>query len=208
MNSSMKHTPPATERAHDGEQATPNGPLTSDKLKRRRFVQGVGIVVPTILTAGSRSALAQTCLSPSASASINHTSHKPPDGGTCSGRSPGYWSGGKLNPNNTPAIYNDGNSADLAIAQNNKFESKFFGGPLGTMMEVAALKGHDIFAAHIAAAWCNWKSLKVPSTILDEEDIIKMWSLGLFGSYQPVGGSNTVLWGKDQIQSYLTTTWS
>lgn len=178
------------------------GPIAA-KQSRRHFVRNAGLIVPVILTVGSRSALAATCLSPSASASINLTNSRPdrPGGGICTGRGPSYW---KSNPNYNPATPNDG----VTGLMNTLFGSVFAGGLAGTMRDVCALTGTGNFAAlggKLAAAWLNLKTGLVSANILSEQDLQAMWA-GRFGTYEPIAGASTITWGEAQIIAYLQTT--
>lgn len=167
---------------------------------RRRFVRGVSAIVPVVLTAGSRSALATTgCFSPSASASINllHSRTDRPRDAVCVGRTPGYW-------------MNAGKNHRTAWAQVGAkdvlFGSVFAGGFEGkTMKDVITLTGGDDaqqLGAHLAAAWCNWKMGWVPASMLDLSDLQAMWA-GRNSGYTPVAG---VTWYSQDIVGYLQTT--
>lgn len=167
---------------------------SSALVGRRRFVRGVGVIVPAVLTVGSRSALATVgCLSPSASASINLLHSRPNrPGGTCLGRTPGYWK----------------NACDnhlSCIARNQQFNIVYSGGWSQTMEQVCGLEGNANYAAlgrHLAAAWCNYAAGLVPTSILSLETLKAMWA-GRAGTYSPTSG---VTWTADQIVIYLLTT--
>ena len=159
-------------------------------------MQGVGILVPTILTVASRSTLAQTCLSPSATASINLLHSRPdrPPDGVCEGLSPGYWK-------------NRGQSQ--SFARGISFSSVFPGGFNGSMFEALSQQGNGNFQAltrHLAAAWYNLQSGRVSPNILNLQDLQAMWA-GRHGTYTPIAGSN-VTWDDGQIVDYLKTTMS
>ena len=186
-----KHTQEQPGSKEGGEQAT-----QTRSESRRRFVHGVGVVVPTILTVGSRSSLAGTCLSPSASASINllHSRQDRPHDGLCGGRTPGYWKN---------AASNHGN----LLAKENKFSVAFSdpsGFPEKSLEEVMSLRSGDQYnlGAHLAAAWCNWRMGWVSNSVVDLPDLEAMWR-GRNGGYTPVTG---VTWYAEEIVSYLKTT--
>ena len=167
---------------------------------RRRFVRGVAVAVPVVLTMGTRSALATTgCLSPSASASINLLHSRPdrPRDGMCLGRTPGYWgNASKTHPTEWAQV----GAKDLL------FSSVFAGGfPGKKMEEVIKLTGNGDpyqLGAHLAAAWCNWKMGWVPASIMDLADLQAMWA-GRNSGYSPVSG---VTWYSPDIVNYLKTT--
>ena len=169
---------------------------SSQKTGRRRFVQGMGVLLPTILTTGTRSALACSCLSPSASASINLLHSRPdrPHDGSCAGRTPGYW----VNAAKTHSqVWN------LVGAKNTLFGSIYPGGfPGKTLKEVMAMNGtQDPYqlGAHLAAAWCNWKMGWVSSSVVNLSDLQAMWA-GRTAGYVPVSG---VTWYSEDIVEYL-----
>lgn len=172
-------------------------PETATRAKsRRRFVQGVGVLVPTILTVSARSSLAATCLSPSASASVNLTNSRPdrPADGVCTGLSPGYWK----NRGYPPATLID-------------FGSVYAGGFPGVkMFNALSMQGNGNFQAlarHLAAAWCNLDSGRVSANILSLQDLQDMWVSGRTGDYAPIAG-NSIRWGEYEIVSYIKTTMS
>ena len=160
---------------------------------RRRFIRGAGVAVPVILSVASRSTLACTCLSPSASASINllHSRPNRGDDGKCAGLSPGYWKTHDYGPAAKTKF-------SLIDGGGNTYSNK-------TMKEVVGLTGNENFAAlarHLAAAWCNLRSGKVSSNVLDLKDLQAMWN-GRNGAYSPTAG---VYWGSSQIIDYILTT--
>jgi len=182
---------------------------------RRRFVRGVGVVVPSVLTVVSRSTLAAVCHSPSATASINLANSRPdrPGDVQCLGRSPGFWvnsaknqSTGTTKSQTTNPPKNHSTDWQAISAEGVLFGSIYFGGfPGKTLKEVMGMNGHEDsyqLGAHLAAAWCNWKRGWVPDTVLSLADLQTMWA-GRFGNYSPVGG---VVWGAEEIVAYLKTT--
>jgi hypothetical protein len=165
---------------------------------RRRFVRGVAAIVPVVvLTAGSRSALATTCLSPSASASINllHSRPNRPNDGMCQGRSPGYW-------------YNAADNHGDQLARTTRFDVIGSGFSNKTIEDVIGLTGQgdaSQFGAHIGAAYCNLTKGWV--TVVSMETLREMWRSRDSG-YYPVSGSTEVVWYKEQMKSYLVGTFS
>lgn len=178
-------------RVDNGEQPEVT---TGNKGKsgRRRFISGAGAIVPVVLTVGSRSSLATTCLSPSASASINllHSRQDRTDDGRCAGRSPGYWK--THNSQISNQLFNSIFPGESAYA--NK-----------TMKQVVAVGGNQNYAAlarHLAAAWCNLISGKVAQTVLSLSDLQAMWTARSVG-YSPTAG---VTWSAEEMADYLKTT--
>jgi hypothetical protein len=163
---------------------------------RRRFVRGVAAIVPVVLTAGSRSALATTCLSPSASASISLLNSRPNrEGGQCSGKSPGYW-------------YNAADNHNDKLARLTQFDVIGSGFSGKTIEYVIGLNGTgDVsqFGAHIGAAYCNL--IRGWVTVVSLQTLQEMWRSRDLG-YYPVSGSTAVVWGKEQVKSYLVSTFS
>jgi hypothetical protein len=171
---------------------------------RRRFVRGVGIATPVILTVASRSALARTCLSPSAQASIALDSSRPDRfKSECSGLSPGYWK-------NAANPQHPNHGSWTASGAEGMYFSVIFGAsgfPGKTLKQVLQLNGSEdpsMLGAHLCAAWCNLQTGKVPSVVLSLQTMKAMWD-GRTGSYQPVPG---VFWGASQIVEYIKTTFS
>lgn len=169
---------------------------TAGAVGRRRFVRSVSVIIPVVLTAGSRSALATVgCHSPSATASINLLHSRPdrPSEGACAGRTPGYWKN---------AAENHG----ILLARNTQFSSVYLGAYGGLSMEqVTALQGNAGYAAlarHLAAAWCNLQMGWVDATVLNLDDLLAMWA-GRSSGYTPVAG---VTWNAAQMVDYLVTT--
>lgn len=165
------------------------------ELGRRRFVRGVGLTIPVLLTIPARSALAGTCSSVSANASIAlaHSHNATGDVGlSCTGKSPRVWS---------KAESNEFGSA------NQKFREVFGSGPNLTMEEVIKSTDTSIFAKQIATAYVNLSvgGGTIPSGVYDLKTLKDMWTYGRGGTYQPVPGVN---WAKGDIQAFLTTTWN
>lgn len=177
---------------------------------RRRFVRGIGVAAPIILTMASRSSLATPggCLSPSAKASIA-LEHSRPDRDTisCSGKSPGYWKAASYS--GTPH-YNDWVASG---AEGIHFSSIYTGGfPGKTLKDVlrngngngTAFPDPDELGAHLAAAWCNLMTGKVPSSVVSLIQLQQMWADRTSG-YSPV--PNVVWYGTDIVAYIKTTFW-
>ena len=175
--------------------------MNSKAAGRRRFVRGVGIATPVILTVASRSALAATCLSPSAQASIALDNSRPDRrrGSECFGKGPEFWK----EASNEKSSYHgnwkgcgaDGRYFSACFAAHDGFHGK-------KLKEVLASQGHEDPAklgAYLSAAWCNLNTGKVPASVLSLETMKKMWA-GRNGSYQPVPG---VFWSAPQIVEYI-----
>jgi len=174
---------------------------------RRRFVRGAGVGVTAIVTLAPRSSLAGSCLSPSASASINLL-HSRADRmqETCSGKSPGFWGAQKHRNvfNATGAgqkrfgdtFWNPSNLSELSflqVLQNGNGENSVNG----------SLRDSDELGAHLVAAWCNWKSGRVPATVLDEIKLKAMSEYAISG-YEPTPGAP--LWYGSDIVRFIQST--
>lgn len=177
------------------------------KAGRRRFIHGVGIAVPVILTVRSPSVLATgggggQCFAPSASASIALL-HSRPDRQQlfCSGRTPGFWvNAWKTHPRKWAVSGGEGLLFSAVFGSG--FEGK-------TLKDVMGLNGVDDpmqLGAHLSAAYLNWKMGWVPglppNEVLSLQDLKDMWT-GRLGSYSPTA---SVYWGGQQIVAYLQTT--
>jgi hypothetical protein len=204
MNDSVKH---ATVR----QETLP----LLEKKGRRKFVQGVGVALPVVLSVRSTSALAGgQCFAPSAHASIALL-HSRPDREKlyCRGRTPGFWvnAARRDHPNHSDWVSIFGPDPASPPAPSNAitsplFESIFAGGfPGKRFHEVMALNGVGDpfqFGAHLAAAYCNNLRGWVPSDVLSLSDLQEMWA-GRNGTYHPTAG---VSWGAQAITAYLQTT--
>ena len=176
--------------------------MSSKVAGRRRFVRGVGIATPVILTVASRSALAATCLSPSAQASIalDNSRLDRQRGAGCFGKGPEFW---KDASNEKSAHHGHWKGCG---AEHKTFSSCFgahdgFHGKK-KLKEVLASQGPDDpfgLGAHLCAAWCNLHTGRVPASVLSLETMKRMWA-GRNGSYQPVPG---VLWGARDSVEYI-----
>lgn len=166
-------------------------------VHRRRFVRGVGIMVPVALTITSRSASAAGCLSASASASINLANSRPNrvSDGVCNGRNLAYWK--TASQNGEPA----------AITQ--KFNAIYFGGFAGppplSMAAVMNTANVDALSAHLAAAWCNFFKGFVDPKIISLTTLQNMWA-GRTAGFQPIPGNASVVWNAAQMVTFLQTT--
>jgi len=171
---------------------------------RRRFIQGIGLAAPLVMTAHSPSALAGACLAPSATASIALLhSRQDRDRLQCSGMNPAGWIAEykrltNWNNNNPPS-----NAPNWPWSGANR---NFYPDFNMNQLLFNAAKGNDVneFRLDMTAAYLNRFSNRVSVEVLDSTDLTDMWN-GRNGSYTPTPG---VTWGRPQIRSYLTQTWS
>lgn len=176
-------------------------PKENKQRARRRFIHGVGVAVPVIMTVKSSSALAAQCFAPSAAASIALLhSRLDREHLDCLGRTPGFWkNAAKPDHPNHPYWVTAGGEGVL-------FSTVFGSGfPGKTLLDVLNLGGNSNYEAlgrHLVAAYLNFKIGWVPTTVLSLQDLIDMWN-GRAGSYSPTAG---VTWNADQIVAYLLTT--
>ena len=190
--------------------------MNSKASGRRRFVRGVGIATPVILTVASRSALAANCLSPSAQASIALDNSRPDRrrGAGCFGRGPEFWRDASNEKSSNHGHWKGCGAEHRYFSACFSAHDGFHGKKL---KEVLASKGHNEqghhqqghyerghqdpagLGAHLCAAWCNLHSGKVPASVLSLETMKRMWA-GRNGSYQPVPG---VYWSAPQIVEYI-----
>lgn len=191
--------------------SSPKGEIAGSThvVARRRFVRGVGVVVPTVLTIGSQSAMATAgrCLSPSASASINLThSRNDRARAACAGLGPNSW---VAEANAYPQPTGSATWVS-ARASGIYFKDVYAGGHDNlTLKEVMALNASspNHFGAHLAAAWCNLQSGKVPSDTLSAEMLIAMWAgWKNSGKYYPIPGNSVAFWTSAETVSYLQAT--
>lgn len=175
---------------------------------RRRFVRGVGVAVPVIMTVKSSSALAAQCFAPSAAASIALLhSRLDREHLDCLGRTPGFWvnaakptngKGNNTNHNYQYWVTAGGEGVLFSTVFGSGFDGK-------TLKQVMALNGNQDqwqLGAHLSAAYLNNKIGWVPDTVLSLQDLRDMWA-GRLGTYTPTAG---VTWDGGQIVAYLQTT--
>lgn len=184
----------------------------SGQRARRRFIRGVGVAVPVIMTVRSSSALSKQCFAPSAAASVALlNSRLDREHADCLGRSPGFWknaakptngNSGHTNKNYQYWVYAGGGGVLFSAV----FGSGFLTGT-ETLEDVLGLGGNGDYEAlgrHLAAAYLNHKMGWVPDAVLSVQDLIDMWN-GRAGTYSPTAG---VTWNAGQIVDYLVTTFS
>lgn len=181
---------------------SPDGqPKESRQRARRRFVRGVGMAVPAIITVRASSALAAQCFAPSAAASIALLhSRLDREHADCLGRTPGFWKNAAKpdHPNHNFWVTAGGEGVLFSAVFGSGFPGK-------TLLDVLNTSGNANYAAlgrHLAAAYLNFKIGWVPTTVLSLQDLIDMWN-GRAGSYSPTAG---VTWNAAQIVAYLVTT--
>lgn len=183
---------------------TGSSPQEAKQHTRRRFIRGVGVAVPVIMTVQSTSALAtwKKCMAPSAVASIALLhSRMDREQSLCLGRSPGFWKNASdpSHPNHSYWVAAGGEGVLFSSVFGSGFPGK-------TLKQVLYTTGNNNYAAlgrHLAASYLNLKIAGwIPPTVFTLSDLIEMWN-GRAGSYSPTAG---VTWGADQIVTYLTGT--
>ena len=190
----------------------PNGsesqPKENKQRTRRRFIHGVGVAVPVIMTVKSSSALAAQCFAPSAAASIALlNSRLDREHLDCLGRTPGFWVNA-ANPTNGKSdnLNNNYQYWEAAGGDGILFSTVFGSGFANlTLKQVMALNGNQDqwqLGAHLSAAYLNNKIGWVPDTVVSLQDLRDMWA-GRSGTYTPTAG---VTWNGEQIVAYLQTT--
>ncbi len=178
-----------------------NRPKENKQRARRRFIHGVGVAVPVIMTVKSSSALAAQCFAPSAAASIALLhSRLDREHLDCLGRTPGFWVNAAKpgNPNHPYWVTAGGEGVLFSTVFGSGFNGK-------TLKQVMALNGNQDqwqLGAHLSAAYLNNKIGWVPDTVLSLQDLRDMWA-GRLGTYTPTAG---VTWDGGQIVAYLQTT--
>lgn len=174
---------------------------------RRRFVRGVGVIAPVVLTVSARSALACHCTSVSAAGSIAlQNSHNAKTDvwqtNQCAGFSPSRWKNERQSPrggsDRFDAIFPlSGIEAKWTMWQvlkDSKEKNQF-----GTILLSADKKEMlQIFAA----AYLNSTSNKIGTQYYDVEKLKAMWR-GKDGAFAPVPGK---LWDWSDIKSFLLPT--
>lgn len=173
-----------------------------EKGGRRRFIHGVGVAVPLLLTVRSRSVLATgsggRCLAPSATASIALLNSRPDRQQLfCSGRTPGFWQNAKKTH---PSIWNSVQNPEQYFAT--VFGSGFPGKTLRQVMNLTGNEDAWQLGAHLCAAYLDLKMGWIPQDVLTLSVLREMWA-GRYGSFEPTAGVN---WNGEQIVAYLQTT--
>lgn len=162
---------------------------------RRRFVRGVGIAVPVALTVQARSALACTCSTVSAHASIALANSHNATGDVnvgCAGVSPQTW--GNYSGSYTGKTKNFGDVFSPTVS------------PLTNMQMKDAVKHSDEFVRVMAAGYLNLVNDKVVG-FYDLAKLQNMWK-GRSSGFVPIPESPTNLWYESQIKTYLIDTWT
>lgn len=178
-----------------------NQPKENKQGARRRFIHGVGVAVPVIMTVKSSSALAAQCFAPSAAASIALLqSRLDREQLNCLGRTPGFWKNAARpdHPNHSYWVTAGGEGILFAAI----FGSGYPGKTLKEVLNMGGNANYEALARHLVAAYLNLKINWVPETVLSLQDLVDMWN-GRTGSYSPTAG---VTWGAGQIVTYLKTT--
>lgn len=167
----------------------------TDANGRRRFVRGVGAVVPVTLTISAKSAMACHCTSVSANSSIkiaNSHNATGDDNSTidCRGKFPATWAG-------------------LTVTGSDTLFSTIFS-PVGTTKQNKTMKeiagwGNSNRYAIFAAAYLNVLNGSVSDRYYTTAHLQAMWPVvyNQSGSYVPTPGAQ---WSSSDIISYLTQT--
>jgi len=158
---------------------------------RRRFVRGVGVAIPVSLTVSARSALAATCTTVSANASIALANSHNATGDVnqpCAGFAPSSWSGS----------YNGKTTTFLtAFTPINT--------SLNTLTMKAAITGSDLFLRDIANAYLNLLNTKVVGFYSNAQ--LKAMLDGRFTGFNPIPTNTSLVWYEAEIKAYLESTW-
>lgn len=193
------------------QDAPPAAPRAGAFDPSRRKLTGAALGVPVIFTLSSRPVLAAQCMTPSAAASGNLSTH-----GTtpmCAGKTPAQWVAfaQASNPNN-PNHPNYNGFPDGNI----KFHDLFASGTRAAWNNATRL--YEIMAAtnngntgatpnpvskEFAAALLNIRGGSVPAGVLTEVQLIGMWTEWMnTGAFTPMAGRS---WDAAQIVVYLGT---
>ena len=174
--------------------------------KRRRFIKGVAVAAPVVLTLSSPSVFGNgvsLCLSQQMSGNTSGT----PTGNCVPGNNATYWL-------NTPAAWPSGYSYGIKgtgtktpVCLNYSSGTTFlaaFGSGSGTGMQQLLCSSLTSNYSTFITALLN--SVAVPNYILTKEQVIAMWAAGVLtgGPLPPPGYPNTLV-GK---VAFLKTTWS
>jgi len=167
---------------------------------RRKFVRAIGVAVPVTLTISARSALAGTCTTVSAAASIALANSHNATGDVgltpCAGLAPSVWV-------NQPVT-------DLGIFGNQRFVDVLLSGTTLKMKQILISDTSNSQATdivkHLAAAYVNLQLGKVAAITYSVTNLQDMWgAVNTLSPYHPVPGVN---WYEGEIMAYLATTWS
>lgn len=192
-------------------------------LSRRRL--GIGLGVSAVFTLASRPVLAAQCMSASAAASGNLSTHGTPP--TCTGLTPAQWVALAQNtqpndPNNPTQngfpggnvkfhdVLASGSSANwgsntrlyevMAGDTGGSRRSRFFGSPT---LPGGGASGPNPISMEFSATLLNIRDGRIPDNVLNENGLIGMWNEWLTtGVYAPRAGAT---WDTDQIVAYLRT---
>jgi hypothetical protein len=190
-----------------------------ERVGRRRFIRGVGIAVPVVMSVKSPSALAAgQCFAPSAHASIALlNSRRDGEKLYCDGGTPGFWGNAAKIDHQHHSYWKQVFGDDIKKKDGSfKIASPLFGTVFRSQFSSPDKKVHEVIwlngagdpfqlGAHLVAAYCNVKIGWVPSGehgVLDISDLQEMWAKRLTG-YEPTAG---VKWYGQQIVAYLQTT--
>ena len=179
-------------------QDTPPESSPNDTIDQSRRKLGLGLGVSAIFTLASRPVLAGQCMSPSAAASGNLSTHGTPP--SCTGQTAAQWA----------AI----DKQDLP--ENPKFKDVFANGTYATwgsddrLADVLdavdnsnASPTPNPISKEFAATYLNILDERIPEAVLSSTALVVMWGEWVnTGGFAPNGGPT---WNADQIVTYLRT---
>ncbi|MEQ1662892.1 MAG: hypothetical protein ABL877_09380 [Thiobacillus sp.] len=196
MSNQHSNTPDHT---HLPQDAAADSPVD---LSRRKL--GAALGVSAVFTLASRPVLATTCVSASAAASGNLSTHGTPP--NCTGKSPVAWVGAnagktqhfhpQTSPTVTTGVFKTGTKANWG----NK--------TLFQVMKATADNGNaaptpNPISAEFAATLLSIQNGHIPVAVLTDSKLINMWNEWMnTGTFAPKAG---VSWNASQIVSYLRT---
>jgi hypothetical protein len=176
--------------------------VAPSSASRRRLLRAGLSAAPAILTVVSQPALAVTCRSPSAFASVTAnatTSAQPVQG--CSGFGPLTWTDTSTTwpVDRATALFYDEFSAAGSLG----------GIATPTLAQVLALtpaNSVEGLARNVVAAYLNLKSLRTPEAVINETSLQAMWTQGKAGTYRPTLSSP--YWTFVELNAWFTQTFS
>lgn len=189
---------------------TPPEALQNDAIDQsRRKLTGAALGVSAIFTLASRPVLAGQCMTPSAAASGNLSTHGTPP--QCTGNSPDTWVSLAQQKNSNPNIPNNGFPNG-----NVKFHDVFVNGSRASwggstrLYEVMAAGDNgntgdkpNPISKEFAAALLNIRGGYVPAVVLTETQLLVMWNDWMAsGTFDPKAGAT---WDANLIVTYLRT---
>lgn len=197
-----------SDRTPENKDTLPEA-LQGDAIDQsRRKLTGAALGVSAIFTLASRPVLAGECMTPSAAASGNLSTH----GVTpqCTGNSPDVWVA-RVQNNSNPNIPNNGFPDG-----NEKFHDVFVSGSRASwgnntrLYEVMTASDNgntgdepNPISKEFAAALLNIRGGYVPAAVLTEAQLLVMWNDWMgSGTFEPKAGAT---WDANRIVTYLRT---